>query len=171
MIVTRFAPSPTGRLHLGHAFSAVTGHDLARQEGDRWAVRIEDLDQGRSRPEFVEGIFDDLAWLGLEWDEVAAQSGRIASYAAAADRLKAEGYRNLDEFRERPTEASLLLAVRSLDAALELREDPALRRERDQALPFAAVGIDADLLGMDERLSPRDGIAAVLRYAPRTPAD
>jgi glutamyl-Q tRNA(Asp) synthetase len=92
MIVTRFAPSPTGRLHLGHAFSAVTGHNLARQSGGRWAVRIEDLDQGRSRPEFVGGIFDDLRWLGLDWAEpVLVQSQRTEAYADALGQLKTRG--------------------------------------------------------------------------------
>ena len=90
MIVTRFAPSPTGRLHLGHAFSAVTGHALAKQRGGRWAVRIEDLDQGRSRPEFAHGMFEDLRWLGLDWAEpVLVQSQRTDAYADALDRLKA----------------------------------------------------------------------------------
>ena len=92
MIVTRFAPSPTGRLHLGHAFSAVTGHDFARQGGGRFAIRIEDLDRGRSRPEFVDGIFDDLRWLGLDWAEpVLVQSKRTAAYVEALDRLKQRG--------------------------------------------------------------------------------
>ncbi|MEO7654195.1 MAG: glutamate--tRNA ligase family protein, partial [Sphingomicrobium sp.] len=89
MIVTRFAPSPTGRLHLGHAFSAVVGHARARDNGGRFLVRIEDLDPGRSRPEFVDGIFEDLAWLGLEWDEpVLVQSQRSAHYDAALATLR-----------------------------------------------------------------------------------
>src|SRR5690349_5083375 len=92
MIVTRFAPSPTGRLHLGHAFSAATGHDRARQGGGRWAIRIEDLDQGRSRPEFVDGIFEDLRWLGLDWAEpVLVQSQRTSAYADALEQLRARG--------------------------------------------------------------------------------
>ena len=91
MIVTRFAPSPNGPLHLGHAFSALVAHDLARERNGRFLLRIEDIDGARSRPELADEFRADLAWLGLEWDEVAAQSGRIASYAAAADRLKAEG--------------------------------------------------------------------------------
>ena len=85
MIVSRFAPSPTGRLHLGHAYSAVLGH----ARSDRFLVRIEDLDQGRSRPEFVAGIFEDLRWLGLDWDEpVIPQSQRSAAYAAAFQELR-----------------------------------------------------------------------------------
>jgi glutamyl-Q tRNA(Asp) synthetase len=89
MIVTRFAPSPTGRLHLGHAISAALGHQRARESGGRFLLRIEDLDQGRSRPEFVEGIFEDLRWLGLAWDEpVLVQSERTAAYQKALDRLR-----------------------------------------------------------------------------------
>jgi len=89
MIVTRFAPSPTGRLHLGHAFSAALGHQRARESGGRFLLRIEDLDQGRSRPEFVEGIFADLLWLGIDWDEpVLVQSERTAAYQKALDRLR-----------------------------------------------------------------------------------
>ena len=92
MIVTRFAPSPTGRLHLGHAFSAVLGHDKARRSGGRFLLRIEDLDQGRSRPEFVDGIYDDLRWLGLDWDEpVLVQSRRTQAYADALDTLRDRG--------------------------------------------------------------------------------
>lgn len=92
MFVTRFAPSPTGRLHLGHAFSAVLGHDKARRSGGRFLLRIEDLDQGRSRPEFVDGIYEDLRWLGLEWDgPVLVQSRRTKAYADALDRLRGHG--------------------------------------------------------------------------------
>ena len=85
MKVSRFAPSPTGRLHLGHAYSAAR----ARAAGDRFLVRIEDLDGTRSRPEFVDGIFEDLRWLGLDWDEpVVVQSQRSQAYADALDELR-----------------------------------------------------------------------------------
>lgn len=91
-LVTRFAPSPTGRLHLGHAFSAIQAHDVARERGGRFLLRIEDIDGTRSRPEHVRAILDDLAWLGLEWDgDVAFQSQRLDLYQAALDRLKAAG--------------------------------------------------------------------------------
>lgn len=89
--VTRFAPSPNGHLHLGHALSAIVAHDLARAGGGRFLLRIEDIDGPRSRPELAEEFRRDLAWLGLEWDEVPAQSTRLASYAAAAEALKARG--------------------------------------------------------------------------------
>jgi glutamyl-Q tRNA(Asp) synthetase len=92
MIVTRFAPSPSGRLHLGHAFSAAIGHARAGQIGGKFCLRIEDLDQTRCKPEFVEGIFEDLRWLGIEWGEpVLVQSQRTAAYQAALDKLKARG--------------------------------------------------------------------------------
>ena len=92
MIVSRFAPSPTGRLHLGHAYSAVIGHARARDSGGRFLLRIEDLDQTRSRPEFVSAIAADLRWLGLEWDEEPlVQSRRGAIYAEALEQLKSRG--------------------------------------------------------------------------------
>ena len=90
--VTRFAPSPTGRLHLGHAYSALTAHDLARERGGTFLLRIEDIDPGRSRAEFVDGIIEDFLWLGLEWDgEMLYQSERLPLYAEALEQLKAEG--------------------------------------------------------------------------------
>jgi len=87
--VTRFAPSPTGRLHLGHAYSALLAHDYARARGGAFLLRIEDIDAGRSRPEHVDGILEDLLWLGFEWDgELVYQSERLPLYAEALARLK-----------------------------------------------------------------------------------
>jgi glutamyl-Q tRNA(Asp) synthetase len=91
MIVTRFAPSPNGPLHLGHAYSAIVAHDLAKARGGRFLLRIEDIDGARSRPDLADEFRADLSWLGLEWEEVPPQSERIASYAAAADQLRAMG--------------------------------------------------------------------------------
>jgi glutamyl-Q tRNA(Asp) synthetase len=91
-IVTRFAPSPTGRLHLGHAFSALLAHDHARDAGGAFLLRIEDIDLGRSRPEHVDSIIEDLAWLGLEWDgAIVFQSERLPLYAEALGRLEEAG--------------------------------------------------------------------------------
>jgi glutamyl-Q tRNA(Asp) synthetase len=88
----RFAPSPTGRLHLGHAYSAVLGHARAQASGGDFLLRIEDLDPTRSRPEFVAAIIDDLSWLGLEWAKpVLVQSQRSSVYAEALARLRAQG--------------------------------------------------------------------------------
>lgn len=92
MIITRFAPSPNGPLHLGHAYAAIVAHDLARALGGRFLLRIEDIDGTRSRPELIPEIIADLAWLGLTWDgEIVYQSGRQDSYASAAERLKVMG--------------------------------------------------------------------------------
>ena len=91
MIVTRFAPSPNGPLHLGHAYSAIVGHDLARARGGRFLLRIEDIDGARSRPRLAPQFRADLAWLGLLFAEVPAQSTRLARYARAAAALRAQG--------------------------------------------------------------------------------
>jgi len=90
--VFRFAPSPNGEMHLGHALSALVGYEAARACGGRFLVRIEDIDAARSRPEHVTGIFTDLAWLGIAWEEpVVFQSQRMPAYRAAARRLEALG--------------------------------------------------------------------------------
>lgn len=90
MMVTRFAPSPTGALHLGHALSAIRAHDLARASDGHFLLRIEDIDGVRSRPEHVAGLINDLTWLGLCWDgPVTYQSQRLPLYAEALDRLRA----------------------------------------------------------------------------------
>jgi len=88
MIGTRFAPSPTGLLHLGHAFAAIT----AREAGERFVVRIEDIDSSRCREEFVAAIVEDLAWLGLNWEEpVMRQSMRMGAYQSALEKLQRAG--------------------------------------------------------------------------------
>ncbi|CCG41755.1 tRNA glutamyl-Q(34) synthetase GluQRS [Magnetospirillum molischianum] len=92
MIVTRFAPSPTGELHLGHAFSALSAFAAARMAAGRFLLRIEDIDLGRCRPAFVDSILTDLSWLGLVWEEpVRRQSEHFDEYRAALDVLSAQG--------------------------------------------------------------------------------
>ena len=89
-MITRFAPSPTGRLHLGHAYAAKVAHDLARADGGRFLLRFEDIDHTRVRPEYYEGILEDLQWLGFSWDdEPWKQLDRLEHYQAALDQLKA----------------------------------------------------------------------------------
>ena len=91
-IVTRFAPSPTGYLHLGHAYSALVAWQAARAAGGRFLLRIEDIDTARCRPEFTEAIMEDLAWLGLDWDgPVRVQSRHFDDYAATLDALRGRG--------------------------------------------------------------------------------
>lgn len=90
--VFRFAPSPNGYLHLGHAFSALLNFDLARQAGGRLLLRIEDIDATRCRPEFEQAIYEDLAWLGIAWETpVRRQSEHFAAYREAIERLSAQG--------------------------------------------------------------------------------
>lgn len=92
MIVTRFAPSPTGRLHIGHAYSALFAFRQARAAGGRFILRIEDIDTDRCRPEFERGIYEDLAWLGLEWEQpVRRQSDHFGDYKTALGRLQGMG--------------------------------------------------------------------------------
>lgn len=92
MVVSRFAPSPTGRLHRGHAFSALTAERAARETGGRFLLRIEDIDPTRCRPEYEAGIVEDLAWLGLDWERpVRRQSDHLPDYAGVVDVLDRRG--------------------------------------------------------------------------------
>lgn len=91
-IVTRFAPSPTGFLHLGHAHAALFAWRRARRVGGRFLLRIEDIDAGRCRPAFADSILEDLVWLGLDWDEKPrVQSAHLPAYAASLESLSARG--------------------------------------------------------------------------------
>ena len=92
MITTRFAPSPTGFLHLGHAFAAFNAWRRARAAGGRFLLRLEDIDAARCRPEYADAIQEDLAWLGLDWDgPVRVQSEHLAGYRAVLDSLTERG--------------------------------------------------------------------------------
>jgi glutamyl-Q tRNA(Asp) synthetase len=91
--IFRFAPSPNGYLHLGHALSALLNFDMAQQSGGRFLLRIDDIDQTRCRPAYEAAIYEDLAWLGLEWEEpVWRQSTHLDGYLAALERLDAMGF-------------------------------------------------------------------------------
>jgi glutamyl-Q tRNA(Asp) synthetase len=90
--VFRFAPSPNGYLHIGHAYSALRNYEMARQHDGRFLLRLEDIDVDRCRPEYEQAIFDDLAWLGLKWEEpVLRQSQHFSLYASAVERLRDRG--------------------------------------------------------------------------------
>ena len=91
MIKLRFAPSPTGYLHVGNARSGLVNYLFARNQGGKLLLRLDDTDTERGRPEYEQGIYDDLRWLGVEWDETAKQSDRFARYAEVAERLKSAG--------------------------------------------------------------------------------
>lgn len=90
--VVRFAPSPNGYLHLGHAYSALRNFEFAQSHGGRFLLRIEDIDIGRARPEFEQAIYEDLAWLGISWEEPARrQSDHFGEYALALEKLASKG--------------------------------------------------------------------------------
>ncbi|MFN6977718.1 MAG: glutamate--tRNA ligase, partial [Gemmobacter sp.] len=104
-VVTRFAPSPTGYLHVGNLRTALMNYLIARKAGGTFILRLDDTDQERSKPEYADGIREDLAWLGLTWDREEAQSARLGRYAEAADQLRAAG--RFYECFESPTELDL----------------------------------------------------------------
>src|ERR1700733_774659 len=90
--VFRFAPSPNGYLHLGHAYSALLNFDLAQRSGGRFLLRIEDIDATRCRPEFEAAIYEDLGWLGIGWERPARrQAEHFARYRSGLDELSAQG--------------------------------------------------------------------------------
>lgn len=135
-MLTRFAPSPTGELHLGHAYSAVLAHDAARAAGGRFLLRIDDIDGSRSREDYVAAALADLAWLGLDWDgDPLRQSDRLGDYAAALDRLRARGL-VYPCFCTRADIAASLSAPHGPSGAIypgTCRNLPAVERERRMA--------------------------------------
>ncbi len=170
--VTRFAPSPTGLLHLGHAYSALTAFDAAQAAGGRFLLRIEDIDAGRCRPDFETAIYDDLAWLGLAWETpVRRQSEHVDAYHNALARLADEGL----VYRCFKTRKEVLADIaRAPHLAPDGPEGPAYtgaplpaneeRRLLDQAAPFAwrlsQAAARAQLGAAWERLEVRETDAA-----------
>ena len=105
MTITRFAPSPTGYLHIGNMRPALMNYLITRKAGGTFILRIDDTDPERSKEEYVEVIKEDISWLGLNWDRIERQSERLARYDAAADKLREMGL--LYECFETPTELDL----------------------------------------------------------------
>ena len=138
--VTRFAPSPTGFAHLGHAFSAITAHNASRQAGGRFLLRIEDIDFSRCRAHFESALFDDLAWLGLEWEmPVRRQSDHMDDYAKALAILRDRGliyrcFRTRAEVAARSASAPHGPISKQVSGRLAPDQEKTLI---DQALPFA----------------------------------
>jgi len=127
---TRFAPSPSGLLHLGHAFSALTAFEAARSADGRFVLRIEDIDTTRCRPDFEAAILEDLAWLGLDWEKpVRRQAEHFAEYAARLDDLRKRGlvYRCFKTRREILEEIA-----RAPHGPAEVYLGPAERMDRDE---------------------------------------
>ncbi len=181
-LVTRFAPSPNGRLHLGHALSAIIAHDLAQASGGRFLLRIEDIDGPRSRPDLAEEFRRDLAWLGLAWEEVPAQSTRLAHYAAAADALKAQGLlypctctrKEIEEAGARPGLEGLIYPGTCKQRAPDPARAAAWRLDADKALALTgplewedtlAGSIPVDLSGLGDVVLVRKDLPASYHLA------
>lgn len=130
--VFRFAPSPTGHLHLGHALSALLNFEEARRAGGRFLLRIEDIDQTRCKPEFEQSIYDDLTWLGLEWETpVRRQSQHFEEYAAALGKLEAESL--LYASYETRADLARLIASRDPEGGPRYSRDEGLSPEEAKA--------------------------------------
>lgn len=161
--VFRFAPSPNGELHLGHALSALVGFAAAREAGGRFLLRIEDIDTGRTRPEYVAGIFEDLRWLGLAWEEpVLLQSTRFAAYAEAARRLQAMGLLYPCFATRAEIEAAAVGGATDPDGApiypglYKGRDTADIERRKAKAEPFALrIDMDKALAAVRARLGER----------------
>lgn len=143
---TRFAPSPTGYLHLGHAFSALTAFEAAKANGGTFILRIEDIDHTRCRPEFEAAIYEDLSWLGLDWPEpVLRQSDHLNDYQAALEQLKATGLIYAD-YRTRKQQAEAALSAPQAGDATFTPSDttePAWRLSLEAARRFLGPHYDA----------------------------
>ncbi len=146
--VFRFAPSPNGYLHLGHAFSALLNFDLARQSGGRFLLRIEDIDLARCKPEFEAAIYEDLAWLGVVWETpVRRQSEHLVAYRDAVEKLSSRG-----------------LLYPSFESRAEIAK---LVAQREANVPWPRDPDDAPLYpGVAKSLSPRERAGLVELGAP-----
>lgn len=185
MFATRFAPSPTGRLHKGHAFSALTAWRAAKDVGGRFVLRIEDIDPTRCRPELEAAIYEDLAWLGLDWETpVRRQSDHLAAYAAVVEALNRRGllyrcFRTRKEILDAiggaphgPAEAARPGPHPAEEEARLLSEGRpfAWRLSLDRAKE-ALGGAAWDALSFIEEGSGPDGETGVVRARPETAGD
>ena len=176
MIVTRFAPSPNGPLHLGHAYSAVLAHDLARDAGGRFLLRIEDIDGPRSRPELTDAFRRDLEWLGLEWEEMPAQSTRLESYEEAARGLLRRGYlypcsctrAEIEALEPRLGSQGAIYPGTCKGARLDPAKPAALRLDVDRAMADTGELVWEDALAGKQVADPREAgdVVIVRKDAP-----
>lgn len=156
-MITRFAPSPTGPLHLGHAYSAILAHDMARKAGGEFLLRIEDIDQSRARPHWEEQIYDDLHWLGLSWDgPVIRQSHRLNIYREALDTLWKRDLLFACSCTRRDIEAAASAPQEGVSYGPDGLIYPGTCRERGarkpgQPLPDAALRLNMECAAQDIR--------------------
>ena len=176
MTVTRFAPSPNGPLHLGHAFSAIVAHDLAREARGRFLLRIEDIDGPRSRPELTDEFRRDLEWLGLEWDEVPAQSTRLTTYDAAARNLLDRGLlypctctrADIEALKPRLGSQGAVYPGTCKGSVVDPGKPAALRLDIDRAMAESGQLLWEDALAGQQVADPREGgdVVIVRKDAP-----
>ena len=176
MTVTRFAPSPNGPLHLGHAFSAIVAHDLAREERGRFLLRIEDIDGPRSRPELTDEFRRDLEWLGLEWEEVPAQSTRLTTYDAAARNLLDRGLlypctctrADIEALKPRLGSQGAIYPGTCKGSVVDPGKPAALRLDIDRAMSESGQLLWEDALAGQQVADPREGgdVVIVRKDAP-----
>ena len=176
MTVTRFAPSPNGPLHLGHAFSAIVAHDLAREERGRFLLRIEDIDGPRSRPELTDEFRRDLEWLGLEWEEVPAQSTRLTTYDAAARNLLDRGLlypctctrADIEALKPRLGSQGAIYPGTCKGSVVDPGKPAALRLDIDRAMAESGQLLWEDALAGQQVADPREGgdVVIVRKDAP-----
>ena len=176
MTVTRFAPSPNGPLHLGHAFSAIVAHDLAREERGRFLLRIEDIDGPRSRPELTDEFRRDLEWLGLEWEEVPAQSTRLTTYDAAARNLLDRGLlypctctrADIEALKPRLGSQGAIYPGTCKGSVVDPGKPAALRLDIDRAMAESGQLFWEDALAGQQVADPREGgdVVIVRKDAP-----
>ena len=176
MTVTRFAPSPNGPLHLGHAFSAIVAHDLAREERGRFLLRIEDIDGPRSRPELTDEFRRDLEWLGLEWEEVPAQSTRLTTYDAAARNLLDRGLlypctctrADIEALKPRLGSQGAVYPGTCKGSVVDPGKPAALRLDIDRAMAESGQLLWEDALAGQQVADPREGgdVVIVRKDAP-----
>lgn len=176
MTVTRFAPSPNGPLHLGHAFSAIVAHDLAREERGRFLLRIEDIDGPRSRPEMADEFRRDLEWLGLEWEEVPAQSTRLTTYDAAARNLLERGLlypctctrADIEALKPRLGSQGAVYPGTCKGSVVDPGKPAALRLDIDRAMAESGQLLWEDALAGQQVADPREGgdVVIVRKDAP-----
>ena len=176
MTVTRFAPSPNGPLHLGHAFSAIVAHDLAREERGRFLLRIEDIDGPRSRPELTDEFRRDLEWLGLEWEEVPAQSTRLTTYDAAARNLLDRGLlypctctrADIEALKPRLGSQGAVYPGTCKGSVVDPGKPAALRLDIDRAMAESGQLFWEDALAGQQVADPREGgdVVIVRKDAP-----
>ena len=176
MTVTRFAPSPNGPLHLGHAFSAIVAHDLAREAGGRFLLRIEDIDGPRSRAELADEFRRDLEWLGLEWEEVPAQSTRLTTYDAAARNLLDRGLlypctctrADIEALKPRLGSQGAIYPGTCKGSVVDPGKPAALRLDIDRAMAESGQLLWEDALAGQQVADPREGgdVVIVRKDAP-----